>query len=727
MASLERRLGLFSVITISISSMIGSGIFVLPGLGFATTGPSLYLAFLLSAICVLPAALSKAELATAMPTSGGTYVYIDRTFGPLAGTVSGLGLFLSILFKAAFSLIGIAAYLTVVSSFPEDLTFLTFLFVIVLLNILGVGKVSSFVTAILFISLVSLTILSLFSFPLWDLNNMQPLMPKGSSGLFSAAALVFVSFAGVTKIAAIAEEVKEPEKNLPRGILISLLLVTIIYCAISFVLGSVYSISEISGEMKPIYRLAVDVGNPSLGIIFAIVAALTMINTSNAGILAGSRFPFAMSRDNLLPGFLGKLHRTFLTPILSILLSGSIVAIVLLFFNVEKIAKFASAFMILGYIAENFCVIVLREARVQWYKPQYKSPLYPFMQSFGILSGVALLFAMGKIAIFAIGAIAVPGVLIYFMYGFKRTHRKGVIGIRGKRTDLIEKYPYDVGGFCSFEVQGEADVVVSLFGRERSPEMLIEMGIALGHHKAIEVTRLLEIPEQTDLHDMMDEPPELRSLRRRIIAMANEKNESITFDPVLSHDVSRTVFEISQRTHCRWLLIEWGGRRSGGITFHNPIGWLKSHIHCNLATYRDAGVRYIRKIMVYIHNDRNDSLVLETANHLATVLRANVTLVRFAHTKASDEQKYYETHYLKDLGSKLTTPPSTAVVLGDEKLRTLVDETPKYDLLVMGSTDHNLVNSISGTFDDKLIAKAACSVLAVHASNNSELTPQEQE
>ena len=717
MASLERRLGLFSVITISISSMIGSGIFVLPGLGFATTGPSLYLAFLLSAVCVLPAALSKAELATAMPTSGGTYVYIDRTFGPMAGTVSGLGLFLSILFKAAFSLIGIAAYLTVVSSFPEDITFLSFLFVIVLLNILGVGKVSSFVTAILFVSLISLTILSLFSIKLWDMSNMQPLMPNGSIGLFKAAALVFVSFAGVTKIAAIAEEVKEPEKNLPRGILISLFLVTCIYCAVSFVLGSVYSIGEISGEMKPIYRLAVDVGNSKIGIIFALVAALTMINTSNAGILAGSRFPFAMSRDNLLPGFLGKLHRTFLTPILSILLSGCIVAIVLLFFNVEKIAKFASAFMILGYIAENFCVIVLREARVQWYKPQYKSPLYPFMQTFGILSGVALLVAMGKIALFAIGAIAVPGIIIYFLYGFKRTSRKGVIGIRGKRTDLIDKDPYDQESFCNFDVQAEADVVVSLFGRERSPEMLIEMGIALGHHSDIEVTRLIEIPEQTDLHDMMDEPPELRSLRRRIIAMANEKNESITFDPAVSHDVSRTVFEISQRTHCRWLLIEWGGKRSGGITFHNPIGWLKSHIHCNLATFRDSGVRYIRKIMVYIHNDRNDTLVLETANHLSNVFKANITLVRFAHTKASEEQKYYETHYLKDLGSKLDTPPSTNVVLGDNKLRALIDETPKYDLLLLGSADHTLVNSIRGTFDDKLIAKAACSVLAVHTSN----------
>ena len=97
MKTLERRLGLGSVIAIGISSMLGSGIFVLPGIAAATTGPSAWLAYLLAGIGILPAALSKSELSTAMPTSGGTYVYLERTFGPLAGTLAGLGLFMSIL------------------------------------------------------------------------------------------------------------------------------------------------------------------------------------------------------------------------------------------------------------------------------------------------------------------------------------------------------------------------------------------------------------------------------------------------------------------------------------------------------------------------------------------------------------------------------------------------------------------------------------------------------
>mgnify|MGYP003685825167 CR=1 FL=1 len=349
MANLERRLGLFSVITISMSSMVGSGIFVLPGIAFATTGPSVYLAFLLSAICIMPAALSKAELATAMPSSGGTYIYLERTFGPLVGTVSGLGLFLSILLKASFALVGFKAYLSVITNFDAQIISLVSLVGIICLNIFGVSKVSKILTTVLMITLVSMSFLCIFAFFEVDNNidHFLPLFPMGMEGYFATTALVFVSFAGVTKVAAIAEEVKEPEKNLPRGIIASLVLVTIVYCLVSFVLAETYHYTQMANNLKPIYKLAKDIGGPTIGSIFALIAILTMINTANAGVLAGSRFPFAMARDSLLPSFLGKLHHKYLTPIVSIIVSGIIVAIVLISFDVVKIAKLASAFMIL--------------------------------------------------------------------------------------------------------------------------------------------------------------------------------------------------------------------------------------------------------------------------------------------------------------------------------------------------------------------------------------------
>ena len=253
--TLERRLGLGSVIAIGISSMLGSGIFVLPGIAAATTGPSAWLAYLLAGIGILPAALSKSELSTAMPTSGGTYVYLERTFGPLAGTLAGLGLFMSILLKSSFALVGFGAYLSVFTEVNVVNIALFLLLAITLLNIFGVKKVSSALVFVVSISLMALTFLFTSSIVEVDTANFTPFMTHGSWGLISTAAMVYVSYGGVTKIAAIAEEVKDPEKNLPRGILWSLLIISIIYFGIMFSMMGIVPLDEISGSLNPIYVL----------------------------------------------------------------------------------------------------------------------------------------------------------------------------------------------------------------------------------------------------------------------------------------------------------------------------------------------------------------------------------------------------------------------------------------------------------------------------------------
>ena len=137
MKKLERSLSLITVIAISIGGMLGSGIFVLPGLAAAKTGSSVWLAYLIAALCILPAALSKSELATAMPSSGGTYVYIERAFGPILGTVAGIGLWLSLLLKSSFALVGFGAYLSIlisIAGFPTAKIKIALFVLAILLN-----------------------------------------------------------------------------------------------------------------------------------------------------------------------------------------------------------------------------------------------------------------------------------------------------------------------------------------------------------------------------------------------------------------------------------------------------------------------------------------------------------------------------------------------------------------------------------------------------------------
>ena len=191
MKKLERSLSLPYVIAISIGGMLGSGIFVLPGLASSITGPSVWLAYLLGAICVLPAALSKSELATAMPSSGGTYVYIERAFGPLFGTISGIGLWLSLLLKSSFALIGLSAYLSVlikIDSAMAQLVAIGFLILILLLNIFGVKKVGKVQLLIVSVSLIGLGALFVIGFPKTNPYFLTPFMSEGNAGLISAVA-----------------------------------------------------------------------------------------------------------------------------------------------------------------------------------------------------------------------------------------------------------------------------------------------------------------------------------------------------------------------------------------------------------------------------------------------------------------------------------------------------------------------------------------------------------
>ncbi|MCB0853464.1 MAG: amino acid permease, partial [Bacteroidetes bacterium] len=349
--------------------MLGSGIFVLPGLAAAKTGPSVWLAYVLAGVCVLPAALSKSELATAMPSSGGTYIYIERTFGPIFGTIAGFGLWLSLLLKSSFALVGFGAYLLVLTDVPLKPTSLALLGVIILLNVLGakkVGKVQIFVVSSSLIGLAAILFSGLIQV---DPANLEPAFTQGSSGFLLATGFVFVSYAGVTKVAAIAGEVINPGRNLPRGMILALILISIVYGFIVFALVGNVPVSQLETDLHPIYTLAETLGGKIAGIGAAILGVVTLTSMANSGVLAASRFPFAMSRDKLLPPILKRLHRQFMTPVVSIFLTGLVMALAIIFLEVEGIAKLASAFMVMMFISVNGAVIVLRETAVQWYKP----------------------------------------------------------------------------------------------------------------------------------------------------------------------------------------------------------------------------------------------------------------------------------------------------------------------------------------------------------------------
>lgn len=723
MEVLERRLGLKAVIAISISSMLGPGIFVLPGVVASDAGNGLWISYILATICIIPAALSKAELATAMPTSGGAYIYIERTFGPLVGTVAGLGIWLSLLFKSTFALIGIGAYLNIFSNIPIQEAAVMLLVGIFFLNVKGVGKISSILMTIIVVCIGSTSGASIWALLTPELAQVGPTIDKGFGGILVSTATIFVAYAGIIKIAAIAEEIKDPHVNLPKGMIYSLLIVSIFYVVVALAYIEIMPTLDEGLDLVPIYSLGSTVGGELIGQVFAGIAIFTMASMANAGVLAASRFPFAMARDQLLPSFLGKLSQKSLTPIMSILASCLIIVIVIYAFDVEKVAKFASVFMIIMFVAVNFTVMVLREARVQWYTPSFSSKLYPSMPIFGIVSGIALLISLSQYFVWAVLSVSVPGLLIYYVYSRHRVDRKGVIGIRGTRKDLIgddlalkRNIEFPVPQNSSHR---HANVVIALYGKERSADTLIELGIAISNHGEVEVAHLTEVPEQTSVHDIEDSAA-VRSLARRIRTMARKNEVTIYFDSVTSHDIYASIHEISKRLHCTWLVREWAGTSSGTFTQHNQMGSIVEHLECHLVTFRDAGVRYFRKILVYVKHEQISRLTIRLASHLAHINDASVTVVCFVDAKASADQIENLRVKLSEASKPISVPTSISVIKSDSELETIINVSVEYDMLVfLDEGGESRVKSLLGKRDnDKIMAEAACSVVSLREAKN---------
>jgi APA family basic amino acid/polyamine antiporter len=428
---MKRELGLLDVFAIASGAMISSGLFVLPGIAFAKAGPAMILSYLTAGILIIPSMLAKAELATAMPKSGGTYFYIERSLGPVMGIYGGLANWFSISFKSAFALLGIGAFAVLlepgISIMQMKWIAMAACLVFTLLNVLSV-KHTGRVQIILVFVLISIVILYIGrGFISTHPDRYIPFMPRGVWSIVTTSGLVFVSFGGLTKVASVAEEVKNPARNLPMGMFLSFLVVTLTYVLAIGITVGIVDAEELSGSLVPLSLGAGNVMGPvGMGILSA-AAIIAFITTANAGILASSRAPMSMSRDHLLPQFLAKLNRRYQTPTISILLTSGFMIVTILFLSIEDLIKTASTLMIILFMMENISVVVMRESKIQNYRPKFRVPLYPWLPIVALVSYSFLLIEMGVVPLLISSGFLFLGWIIYATYSRKRVQRKSAL------------------------------------------------------------------------------------------------------------------------------------------------------------------------------------------------------------------------------------------------------------------------------------------------------------
>jgi len=665
--------------------MIGSGIFVLPGLATKIAGPAAPLAYFIAGAIVVPAAFAKSEMATAMPEAGGTYIFVDKGMGPLMGTVAGFGVWFSLLLKSAFALIGLGAYLVVFADLPVKGIAIGLALGLVLLNALGVKQTAGVQRGVVFGVLTMLLVLIAFGASSIELNAFAGFFDEGPSGLFLATGVIFVSYAGVTKVASVAEEVRNPNRNIPLSIMGSLALMMVVYPAVVFVMIGVVGVDSLSGSGIPVVDTARSFTN-DIGVDFvAVMAVLALVSMANAGLLASSRYPFAMSRNALAPPILQRLSKASGTPVVSILVTGAAMVLLVAFVPLLEIAKLASAFQLLVFVLENLAVIAFRESKVDWYRPTFRVPFYPWLPIIGILACVALLTQLGTLPLLGAVGITAVGIAWYQLFGRSRVTKQSASldALRIRATEDLVSTTND-----SLQSPGSASLLVIMRqgiteDRERAvlklglqfvaPDARVgvvhldgpgQAGGSVEHH-------LDEVAAETLETDEVEVDEQRTGMRRTALLGSVEE-----------HDPDLILIEIpslSRRTR----------------TYVNDVRWLREHADRTVLFFHYQGLAQVNTIVIMGSGGPADVAKITLAHRIAERSGATLRLGHMLSEAASDAEADSIHKYHARLKEVAGIPTESRVARAADLFSVLDVLTEEADLVILGAASR-----ISTRFSD---------------------------
>lgn len=437
--TLKKTLGVWGLTALGIGAIIGTGIFVLTGKAAATSaGPAIVLSFVLAGIVSALAALCYAELASTVPVSGSAYTYVYATLGEFIAWIVGWGLILEYALGAATVAIGWSGYFadflgaTFGIVIPKALTTNPFaggiinlpaaliILIITALLIRGTSESDNVNKTIVAVKLAIVAFFIVIGGGHVNPANWHPFAPFGAWGIVNGAGLVFFAYIGFDAVSTSAEEVRNPGRDLPRGIIGSLLICTVLYIIVSAILTGILPYNRLDVP-SPVSFSLIQIGLGWAGAIVALGAIAGLTTVLLVMLYGQSRVFFAMSRDGLLPAIFARVHPHFRTPYLSSAIIGIIVAIVAAIGQLDVVAELVNIGTLAAFALVSIGVIVLRH-RHPAMRRGFRVPWSPFIP---ILSALGALFLMFKglplrtiVAYFVWMAI---GLLVYFFYSRSRS------------------------------------------------------------------------------------------------------------------------------------------------------------------------------------------------------------------------------------------------------------------------------------------------------------------
>ena len=440
---LKRALGALDLTLLGIGAIVGAGIFVLTGVAAATkAGPAIVLSFVVSGFACAMAALCYAEFAAMIPVAGSAYSYSYATMGELVGWIIGWDLILEYAVGAGAVAVGWSGYLRVVldglgihlpaalthapGSVPGaviDLPALLIVLVVSAVLYVGISESARLNSIIVAIKLTVIGIVIVVGAFYVQPSNWTPFFPFGWPGVMKGAAVIFFAYVGFDAVSTAAEEVIDPNRNLPRGILGSLFVCTALYIAVSAVLTGMVPALQINLN-APLASAFVSRGLNFVSAIISLGAVAGLTSVLLVLLLGQSRVFFAMSRDGLLPPIFSRVHPRFKTPHVPTLFTGAAVGLIAALLPIEQIAELTNIGTLFAFVLVCAGVWILRNREPGLHR-SFRTPMVPLVPVLGIICCVYLMASLPELTWIRFFVWLAIGLSIYIAYGRHRSRLAG--------------------------------------------------------------------------------------------------------------------------------------------------------------------------------------------------------------------------------------------------------------------------------------------------------------
>jgi amino acid transporter/nucleotide-binding universal stress UspA family protein len=719
---LARDMGLMHVTMIGVGAMIGAGIFVLTGLAAGVSGPALLLVFAFNGVVTGLTAMSYAELGSCFPEAGGGYLWVKEALpqpnGFLSGWISWFAHAVACsLYAVAFGTFAVDLLHIAGVDFNKLLSFFstsepyvlaaklisviaTLLFVYI--NYRGAKETGQAETLVTILKIVVIALFIGFGlFAMFSGKTPEPwpehfrgFFQKGPMGIIIAMGLTFIAFEGYEIIAQCGEEVKNPKKNIPLSIFLSLLIVVPIYILVAFVaLGAAAPEGDMptwqylgeKGEMAMI-EAAEHFMLGKLGrIIFLIGGLFSTMSALNATVYSSSRVSFAMGRDHNLPSIFSKIHHKKRTPHMAVFISGMMIILMALALPIEDIASATDAMFLFLFIFVNLAVINLRKNRPDLDRG-FKVPLFPhipILATFLNLFLAVFLFFYRPVGVWVCIGYLLFGIGFYYLYSRRKEY------VAKAEPVVHAEHPVFTASPCDFHILVPVANEKTVVNLQR-----FAVRMAKAYSADITAVNVIQVPAQLPPSEGRKYLDCARSLLGKAIDVAEQENIPVYSLVKLTHNIPKAIIETCEERKIDLMVLGWEGERPAhDRVFGTITDEIILNTVCDIALVcRSPADREINRILIPVSSIKYAILSLKIAE---AILKQNSTPIVLFHATYHDDKMSVEQNYREELHKlkEEIDPDRYKIVIKKTQNVTeaILSETQHHDLIIMGAPEEGLV------------------------------------